>query len=333
MPSIITPVDLSRRPRQLIARVERLAIATAGTSFRVVIGHADRQRSVDRCLRRRMAPYGHVHLVSKPTETSLSNGSRLRNAAAKEAGDDVLLLVDADIAPDIDLFCALSGGISPKATIQMAPCIYLSRQGTLEIESGVDRFKIISEALCFSTRCVLHWAIPSSVMAVRATDYHAVGGFHEGYEGHGYEDFDFMLRLAIATGALAPSRSLLTDLPYRAPLLAEGFRGVLGTLCLSNLLDNQIAFHLFHGRDNDEAYYRARACNAALFQSRILDLAGVRDTTDGDTPVIIDRFFALCAVRGIGPSKYHALFDARPRYMLERRGIISRIVRSCFGGG
>lgn len=302
-------------------------MATAGTDFRIVIGHADRQRSADRCLRRRIARYGHVQLVSRLTETSLSNGARLRNAAAQEAGDDVLLLVDADIAPDIDLFRGLSRGLSSEVAIQMAPCIYLSRRGTVAIEKGYDRSVIVSDSLLFSTALVLHWAMPSSVMAVHASDYHAVGGFHEGYEGHGYEDFDFMLRLAISTGSLVPSRSLLIDRPYRAPLLAEGFRGILGSLCLSNLLDNQIAFHLFHERDNDEAYYRARLRNATLFRSRVATIIDDCDMVDGSIPANIVKFYELCSSRGISPSKYSALFDARPRYMLEKRGIMSRILR------
>src|SRR3546814_10969669 len=110
--------------------------------------------------------------------------------------------------------------------------------------------------------------MPSSVVALRRADYMEVGGFHEHYEGHGYEDHDFLLRYALAKRVVAPDVSLLIDRPYRAPLLSEGFRAALGQLCVGNLLDGHVAFHLFHDRDSADPYQRCRFDNAAFFQSR-----------------------------------------------------------------
>lgn len=328
MPSILIPLDLTRRT-DLAGRALRLASVAGEAGFNLVIAHADRSSVHDRQFKAKLAQYDDVRIVSVEAGNVTPNLARLRNEGMRAIDDDIVLLLDADIDPDANLFHALVGQVKAGAPLAMAPCLYLSKQGTRALHLGKSKSEIIASSLAFAPDFALHWAIPSSVMALRRSDYLAVGGFCEGYEGHGYEDLDFMLRLALATGLAAPSASLLIDRPYRAPLLAEGFRGRLGTLCLANLLDGQIALHLFHERDDAEPYYRRRQDNAKLFHDHVKAL--VCNPPEGERsdaiPPMIEAFYTECLRRGVNPANYHALFDARPRHMLCRRPLYSRLWR------
>jgi hypothetical protein len=156
-----------------------------------------------------------------------------------------------------------------------------------------------------------------------------LGGFHEGYTGHGYEDFDFMLRFALKKQLLEPSPDLLIDRPYRAPLLAEGFRGALGTLCLPNLFQGHIATHLFHHRDSTEDYYAQRTANAHLFSQRMTKLLVDLSVSSLSPPVppMVSAFYRECKLHGIAPIKFSALFDARPRHLLVKKPWFKRMER------
>ncbi|QEZ42784.1 galactosyltransferase-related protein [Cupriavidus oxalaticus] len=328
MLSIVTPIDLGRRPRELVERVNTLASESESGGLRLIIGHGDRGGRYDSILKEGMKKYHHVTVVSEKVSSASPNMARLRNIAANAVGSEVIVFFDADIFPDTNLIRTIARQTLSGASLAMAPCLYLSRVGTRRFSSHDCARDVVERAIDFDSGLILHWAMPSSVMAVRSDDYRELGGFYEGYEGHGYEDIDFILRLALVKGLVTPSSSLLIDRPYRAPLLAEGFRGVLSTLCLSNLLDGNIAFHLFHAKDGDESYYQSRNENAALFQRRIGALvAGLRQDEDA-CPPIIQAFFSECKRRCIDPARFHALFDARPRYMLQRKALHIRLRRT-----
>lgn len=41
----------------------------------------------------------------------------------------------------------------------------------------------------------MHLASPSSITILKSADYETLHGFDESFRGHGYEDFDFLVRL------------------------------------------------------------------------------------------------------------------------------------------
>src|SRR3546814_4358530 len=90
----------------------------------------------------------------------------------------------------------------------MAPCLYLSPSGTSQISKDARKSHILGPTLNFSPDLAMHWAMPSSVVGPRRADYMEVGGFHEHYEGHGYEDHDYLLRYALAKRVVAHDVSL-----------------------------------------------------------------------------------------------------------------------------
>jgi predicted glycosyltransferase involved in capsule biosynthesis len=329
--TIITPVDLGRRPQQLLDRLNRLIAAAQHASFQLVIGHADRGTRHDLKLKESVAACGNerVVLVSEVAKSAVSNQARLRNIAVQRAEREVLLLLDVDIFPDIQLFQTMAEAVAAKgAGLAMAPCVYLTERSEKLLLNSGNGEKILKSFHAFSPDFVLHWAFPSSVMTLRIDDYWRVGGFHEGYQGHGYEDLEFMIRIALCHDLIQPTASLKVDRSYRAPLLAEGFRGHLGRLCIPNLLDGNIAFHLHHGKDGKESYYLGRQRNSEIFKERISDLLESYPAIESEpsrvSPMIIS-FFDECAKRGVDPSYYFALFDPRPRHLIRTRPLLPRL--------
>jgi predicted glycosyltransferase involved in capsule biosynthesis len=327
--TLLTPLDLKRRPASLLSRIVKLAQVSGAAEFELMIGHADRGSVYDTRLKNAMQRHSHVRIVTQERVGALTNLALLRNIAAQAAGAGVLIFLDADIEPDVKLFRSLADQVHKGVPLAMAPCLYLSKRGTQALAQGTGLETIIQSALEYSPLNVTHWALPSSVMAVQHSDLVAAGGFFEGYSGHGYEDFDFMIRLALAKHLIKPSPSLLVDRTYRAPLLAEGFRAELGVLCLANLLQGNVAVHLFHGRDNEDVYYVQRNANAKLFRQRtamLLELPPI-DSPSRSLPTMITAFYEECRRQSIDPARFHALFDARPRHLLYPRSIGEKVLR------
>lgn len=314
--AIVTLVDLAQRPDQLIDRLFKLASVLVDTEFILSIGHGDRSSSKDIKLKKKLAHFKHVQFSSvKPAGKDVEL-ARMRNQAVSNLDSSIVLLVDVDIYPDLKLFRNLVAEVERGIPLSMAPCIYLTASGTRLVEKGKGEF-VINSALGYSPKHVMHWALPSSVIAIRLSDYLAVGGFHERYKGHGYEDFDFMINISLHVKLIEPADDLLVDKTYRAPLLSSGFRAVLGSLCLANLLDGNIAFHLHHKKDPQSTYKIKRKTNAEIFQQRIgrLICTEVKQSYDFGVPKIVSNFFLHCAKKDIHPERFYALFDGRPRFL------------------
>lgn len=325
---VLTHVDLKRRAGELLARLLAMVAMLAKSDFSVVVSHADRGTALDRRLVGEVAKFGNVDVVSTKTETAMVNLSRLRNLGAQRIKADAFLIVDVDIHPDIELLSALLSQVSSKRPLAMAPCLYLTSQGTKRLLSRKARSdEMIESALAFNDADYLHWAIPSSVMAIRSEAFRATGGFCEEYEGYGYEDLDFMLRVAIEHSMIASTESTLVDRTYIAPLLSTGFRAQLGVLCLANLMLGNVGLHLWHRKDADDPFILARKRNAVLFSDRLRRYCEEPLAPDPVVPVLVSAFYEACRRYRRSPEEFHALFDSRPRYMVRSRTVVDRIAR------
>jgi predicted glycosyltransferase involved in capsule biosynthesis len=329
MVSIVTIVDLSLRAKQIEERVLSLINSVAESEFSFFIAHADRGTRADYRFKKIVSVFPNVFCISVNTSGADIELSRLRNEAVKCIGGGIVLLLDVDIYPDLRLFKSLAALVEAGNPVVIAPCVYLTSSGTRLIQEPLGPDMILDSSLNFCADYVLHWALPSSVMAFDYSNYIAIGGFYEGYVGHGYEDFDFMLRLALHAGVINASSELLIDSTYRAPLLSIGFRAILARLCLSNLLDKNIAFHLFHGKDLLSNYYKRRKSNAEIFNFRFKEIVSFYSYSKSQqsTRALIDDFFIQCDRRGANPSAFYSLFDARPRHLLVDKTWLMRLRR------
>lgn len=327
-------IDLGRRHRQLFQRVEQQVFVLAAAGIEVLVAHNDRGGLWDRRLREAAALWPPLaRLLSRPLVQGPANNSVLRNMGGEAIGTEHALLLDADIFPDIGLLhemhAAVLSGAEPFA---MAPCLYLTQAGSRHAQQRRPIGQIFERFLQFDKSLVHHLASPSSVMVFAMDDFCAIGGFCEQYHGHGYEDFDFMIRLALHTGAIEPSSELLVDRTYNAPLLADGFRALLSPLCLNRILAKRFALHLFHEKQGRDPYYLQRTANAELFRQRMAALLPGEQTAPPARSAklrLSDAFFERCDKLGIDSAHYYALFDARPDYM-SRGGRPLRLIRRLF---
>src|SRR5690242_20391959 len=92
----VIPVDLARRPLELLARLDRLFTRAPSLGLRCVVGHDDRGTLADRALRRLATARGAV-LVSARRSSDGVNNAALRNRALREVRSTHVLFLDADL--------------------------------------------------------------------------------------------------------------------------------------------------------------------------------------------------------------------------------------------
>jgi predicted glycosyltransferase involved in capsule biosynthesis len=245
--------------------------------------------------------------------------------------------MDVDIHADHDLLMHLLRQSQSGDSIAMVPVLYLNAIGTLGMRRGLSADRLIHDFMSMRRRWTLHLALPSSFIAFRRCHLASSGLFDETYTGHGYEDFDFMIRLGLSSGILKPSPDLLMDEKTAAPLLARGFRSRLGQIGLQSLLDHRIGFHSFHARSDMHAHRQAQAENRDRFQHRMAALQRtwpptVPDAVDRADPVppILREFYTRCHEQGRSPHDLDACLDARPGHLI-RSGWHTRLLNRIAG--
>ncbi|MFS0754944.1 galactosyltransferase-related protein [Noviherbaspirillum sp. 1P10PC] len=313
--AIVIPVDFARRATQLLSRTISLVSVLQDAPFEVVVAHNDRGGLHDKLLQLWVRQFGNhsLRLVSGKFTEHVGHQSLLRNRAMEQVMSEIALFLDVDIYPDKALFAHLMTEVQKGTRLAMAPCLYLTARGTQRLRSSGDVSAAMNDYLAFDRKCVLHMAMPSSVMSMKVVDYWQAGGFDERYYGHGYEDFDFMVRFAHWFALVKPCFDVFVDKTYRAPLLAEGFRATLSQLAIANLLDEHVALHLFHSNEMQGPYRERRKKNALLFQSVLIDLydSARQLSTTGSRLELEARFERECKQRAVDPQQFKVLSDNR----------------------
>lgn len=310
----IIPIDLLRRPADIIKKASNIAAAAARMGINVIFGHNHRQGYFDLKFIRECGKYNNVRISQVNHHSASINVSLLRNSAFQCVETDYITLLDVDIYPDFKLFLDCVEEIEAgRVPFQILPCLYLTKAGThYLLNKAADTVKIKEKYFSFSRREFLHLACPSSVVVMKSDDYREIGGFNPSFHGHGYEDFDFLLRLGSRYNLVNQSADFLSDTAHRSPLFATGFRKIIGELCINALIEKKLAFHLHHFRDNKEDYYRSRKDNYQLFaqmhQARI-------KTDERNAASLLETFINTCRAKNIDYQRYSIYFDNKPGHL------------------
>lgn len=322
MISAVIPVDLNRRPITLLIRLNRLLSDAHDQGIRVAIGHNDRGSAYDSMLKA-ICTRHKARLTTGSFYTGEVNSALLRNVGMRTVDTTLTLLLDADIYLQADVIAKMVCAIAKeKKPFQIIPCLYLSRRGTADLlRRRTSTEQLLSSFLQFKRSQFLHLAVPSSVVLFQTKDFEKVDGFDENFRGHGYEDLDFLLRLAWLHGEISKNESLLVDTVVRAPLLSLGFRSQLARLTLPALLNRQIAFHLWHSSKKD-LYYAARNRNAEIFKGKLraqLKIPENKVSEQWAPPALdltlIHAWSDMCRRKNIDAREYSILFDNRPGHI------------------
>lgn len=324
----IVPLDLEHRPKDIIKKAELLAAAAETEKVSIVFGLNNRNRSPDRVLKERLKSYSHVEISDATLDFPSVNMSALRNLAYSKVNTDFVTLLDVDIWPDFQLLKKYQQQIEDgQRPYYILPCIYLTAWGSKKLLSRRETPKsLTTKFFSFSRKEFMHVASPSSVTIMKKEDYRRIDGFNQNFMGHGYEDFDFMIRLASLYNEVLPSSDFLQPQDSRSPLFATGFKKELGRICFGPLLAKDFTYHLHHAKNNASSFNSSRKSNFNLFQQ--LHKSFSNEQTEEDN-TLISEFLKHCKVQGQSIKDYSALFENKPGHV-DRYDTLRRRMKFLF---
>lgn len=257
--TIITPVSLTRRKKDILSRVKLFIKTFENSKFQLIIGTDSK---IIKNLSENLTP--NIIISYTPKKNSI-NLSKLRNIAIEKLDSTHVLFLDIDLHIDLNLLEKLyKNFLASNKKIQMYPCLYLSKKGT-KLISKIDIEEFINLYLNYSRDIILHLAFPSSIILCKSSDVKEINGFNEDYSGHGYEDFDFIYRLLKINSMINTSPFTLKDQTYLAPLLCTGFRADFSINFINILKTNFYFLHKYHKKNKSETYYQLRNNNREKF--------------------------------------------------------------------
>lgn len=131
MISAIIPIDLKRRPKDIINKALNLATEASKSKFKVIFGHNDRHKKNDLIFKEKLKNSENVKVTSITENDDNINLSKLRNAAFESVETPFVMLLDVDIYPDFTLFNKYKNKIlNNESEFYILPCLYLTKYGT-----------------------------------------------------------------------------------------------------------------------------------------------------------------------------------------------------------
>lgn len=179
------------------------------------------------------------------------NRSKLRNFALERVSNRVLLM-DLDLKiPDEKVIKWLE---EENPNFAMFACLYENQKSENINPKTVRELR----------KKYSHIAIPSSVVYINKINIR----FDESYIGHGYEDFDFIIRHLLSVKLIEPTSDLLKDETYESIFQLSGFRLVLTKFAIETLVKGFIFEHIHHKKGDKNKYKKERIRNAAIFREK-----------------------------------------------------------------
>ena len=326
----IVPLDLEYRPKDIIEKAKLLAIAAEAADIPIIFGLNDRNSAPDRKLKDSLTPYKNVQISSAALDFSSVNMSALRNLAFSKVKTKFITLLDVDIWPDFELLTKykvlIERGNRP---YYFLPCIYLTALGSKKLLRNLETPSSLTDKyFLFSRKEFLHLASPSSVTVMKSDDFQVISGFNQSFVGHGYEDFDFMIRLASMYNEIEASSDFLQPQDSRSPLFATGFKKELGRICFSPLLAKDFTYHLYHPKNPFDTFNTSRPSNFETFKTLHKSFS-VGPSRDDNT--LISEFLKHCKNHGQEIKEYSALFENKPGH-IDRYDTVRRKIKFLLNG-
>ena len=220
---------------------------------------------------------GHIYIKDE-SQNSFSQG-KCRNLGAKRARFEALFFLDADCYLSHLSFQRLLNLIKLKQISQlenaflMLPCLYLNKEAS-EILSKKDESLWESLALLDlhkdKKELILNFALASSLIALNKKAFLSLNGFDESFIGHGYEDFEFVLRFLkkYVCFEKLPSNLEFDSRNWEFKAF-EGFRALFSLLGLEGVFYGLYPLHFWHENPNQNGYLDNKEKNHALFYKEL----------------------------------------------------------------
>ncbi|GAB51202.1 galactosyltransferase-related protein [Atlantibacter hermannii] len=315
--TILIPIDLRYRKKDILEKAKKFAFEANKHNIKLIFGVSADDTSKKIFFTEVMRNYANVEILFSQKISINVNTSLLRNLAFTNCKTKYIALFDVDIFPDMALIIKYLQLISSKKKpFYIIPCLYLTSFGSLALMEGKITINELKEKyFAYSRKEFLHLASPSSLTIMSAKDYAAIHGFDTCFEGHGYEDFDFLIRLCEYHGLLNDTYDLLVENTSRSPLFYVGYRKHLGKLCFDSLLEKDIAFHIFHQKNDINDYHLMREKNRLLFQKKHRGFYKKDNISARDNDYSLIDFIEHCKKNNYDLRNYSILFEDKPGHI------------------
>lgn len=326
--TIVIPIDLSRRTQDILQRIRDCAKALGNSGYQVILGCnlISNQIALDE-LSEVIDGYHNFHLVFTDTVTE-RNLSLLRNIAIDQVKTEYVLFLDVDILVDLkNIDLTFNDFLNCENKICMYPCLYVGQKGVRYLKKHSHDF-FIDSFYNYRRDLIQHLAFPSSILIVDLDSVKAINGFDENFMGHGYEDFDFLIRIFKLKKLIDINAAVLQDRPYLAPLMCQGFRASLIQPFLHVLKTKHYFIHKYHPKDPDENYYLSRATNRKYFLNKLSSMCTNFDVYYNVQ--LIYEFEKLFESDNEDMGRYSALWAEIPAHMFRGKNKILIALKKYF---
>ncbi len=352
--AVVVPTSFRERGRSVRQRLREIVESGCFAGHPLIVSHGSFGHRQDRRFRawldqqRQQGKLDYRWTELRGPEVPLGF---LRNRGANAATSSWLLFFDVDLATFEGFPRELQRCIETTRSrgFAIVPCLYATAEGTRRLSSGCLFHRQPAESAFFGHRrdLITHVALNTSTVLVSRRVFWEVGGFDARYQDHGLEDFDFLIRLAIAQTDHPIPSDLLVDTPNHSPAFSVGFRSYLNLFSLPSFLDGLCTLHRWHPRPLHHSYYHRRAMNLHLFTENVMAAVersrprapappGSRFLRSDGTYDCIALVTALCQQRELKLKAVSALYDDAPQYLFQRYPTWRRfckVVRHWFGVG
>lgn len=205
---------------------------------------------------------------------SLWNASKARNAALLHSEADYVLFEDVDLVSDYDFYHKIKKQIytllvQKKWPFFAVPVAYLSEEASLDLMSPLDEYEydlFTTEIFDSNHSDIIDFYAPaSSLLVCRRDKAIFVGGYDESFEGWGFEDSDFWVKLLRDIDIEKPKDFYNLDTrPYNNQVEWRGWRTLFRIFADVCAQKGIYSFHKWHPIAEHRSDY-IRAKNHKIF--------------------------------------------------------------------
>lgn len=287
--SIIVPFGLSKEREFIARRIQnkaRFYKSDEKIEFIFVEGFSSLENAE---LKNLIEAQGHRYL--RDEKQFLNKAFSLaasRNLGALNARAEVILFLDADCFLSLNtleklLHLNLAKELASNTNeYLMLPCLYLSQEASAFFATQPPHLwdALAQNDLARAQRkYVMSFARASSLVLFNKARFLALKGYDESFVGHGYEDFEFLLRLLSATTDFERlPRDLCFDSRSWEFSEFKGFRALFSLLGLEGASLGLYALHFWHENPNQNGYLNNREKNHAKFYEKLKAFEAQKNT-------------------------------------------------------
>jgi len=218
----------------------------------------------------------HDYALVVVDDTGVFSLARARNIGFQHVETDFVFFCDPDFFGERDLFlrmAQLAGSLDMRSVVDIVldmPAVHLSQEQSRQFEEAAPdlrstllrRWAWTRNYDAFDKTTDSYIAPYSNVFMIHRAMFSMAGGYDESFRGHGSEDFEFLLRLAMHASYLPLPASHAQDVysPHSEEFFEArpyaGFRRLFELMAQPTESVGLKVFHLWHERERQSEWYR-----------------------------------------------------------------------------